>query len=262
MNLSISNLAWNESENDAIYNYIKENGFSGIEIAPKKIFSQFPDGIQEEIDTFRLQISTRYALEIASMQSIWFGCTENIFSSKQERTYLLDYTKKIIKFAEKLFCKNIVFGCPRNRAYTGILDYEIAFSFFYDLGCFAIEHNTVIALEANPLIYGTNFLNTTSDTIDFVKKVNCDGLKVNLDTGTIIQNNENITSYAGDFSLISHVHISEPNLELIQKRQLHNMIADMLRQNVYNNYVSIEMKYSNNIDKIKKVIRYIKSVFD
>jgi sugar phosphate isomerase/epimerase len=153
-----------------------------------------------------------------------------------------------------------VFGCPKNRAYPGRFDAETAHSFFYSLGSFALEHNTVLAIEANPVIYNTNFLNTTSEALDFVKKINCEGLKVNLDFGTIIQNNENIDDYSDDIFYINHIHISEPNLELIQKRSEHKKLADMLKEKCYSGYVSIEMK-NHDIEKVHETLLYVKSVF-
>ena len=43
--------------------------------------------------------------------------------------------------------------------------------FFNILGDYAKLKNTVIALEANPDIYGTNFINTTKEAFSFVKKL-------------------------------------------------------------------------------------------
>ena len=262
MKLSVSNIAWNESFNDTIYEYLAQEDYTGIEIAPKKIFPNFPDVNPDELIEFKNSINKKYHLIISSMQGIWYGITENIFSSAQERAFLLDYTKKIIISAEYLECKNIVFGCPKNRAFAGKLDNGIAESFFYELGCYAEKHNTVIALEPNPIIYNTNFLNTTKDVIDFISNANCYGLKINVDLGTIIYNNEKLDNIIDNITFINHVHISEPNLEHIQKRAIHEELALILRDNKYKNYVSIEMKEQNNINKVMDVIKYIKSIFN
>lgn len=50
-----------------------------------------------------------------SMQSIWYGRTEKLFGTEEERNLLLDYTKSAVDFAAAIGCKNLVFGCPKNR---------------------------------------------------------------------------------------------------------------------------------------------------
>jgi sugar phosphate isomerase/epimerase len=261
MKLAISNLAWDMTNNDDIYKYLNETEFKGIEIAPAKLFKNFPLEQIEEAAEYADTIKPKYNLEIASFQSIWFGRDENIFSSDNERQILLAHTKKVIIFAEQMHCKNIVFGCPKNRAYTGVLDFNIACAFFNEIGSFAEQHNTVIALEPNPVIYNTNFLNTTDEALAFVKKISCPGLKINLDLGTVIYNKEDIAKIFKDISLVNHIHISEPYLSLIQKRELHGEIAHLINTSGYNNWISIEMKMQANISDVKNTVQYVKSIF-
>jgi len=85
---------------------------------------------------------------------------------------------------------------------------------------------------------------------------------VNIDLGTIIQNNENIDQVIDDIDLVNHIHISEPNLEIIKNRKLHKDLSRKLKNNNYDKYVSIEMKMQENIEEVKKTIIYIKEVFN
>ena len=80
-----------------------------------------------------------------------------------------------------------------------------------------------------------------------------------MDLGTILQNEESLEEI--DFDNINHIHISEPNLEIIQKRVLHTKLANILKEKEYKNYISIEMKRCDSLDDVKKVMQYVRGVF-
>ena len=191
------------------------------------------------------------------MQSIWYGVSEEIFGTEQEREKLIFYTKRAIDFAEIIGCRNLVFGCPRNRIFPEDGDMDIAIKFFKLLGDYAFEHNTVIAMEANPPIYNTNFINRTEDAINLIRKVESRGFLLNLDVGTMIENNENVEFLEKNVHLINHVHISEPGLKPIQKRRLHNELVEMLKVGGYQRFISIEVGRQDNITKIEKMLEYM-----
>lgn len=261
MKLSISNIAWNESKDLEIYNLMREHSYGYLEIAPTRIFPIEPYNNIELAAGWAKNLLNKYNLKISSMQSIWYGRTENIFCSERERNMLIEYTKKAIDFAEAIGCKNLVFGCPKNRKFSENTNTDIAMPFFEAIGNYAYEHNTVIGLEANPKIYDTNYINTTDEAIKLIKQVNSPGFKLNLDIGTIIANNEEIEILEENMNLINHVHISEPYLEPIKNRTLHKYIAEMLKHNNYNGCISIEMKNGLTVLEISKIMEYVKNLF-
>ena len=158
-------------------------------------------------------------------------------------------------------CKNLVFGCPRNRIVNDIeKDYKIASEFFKEIGDYCLSKDVYFAIEPNPEIYNTNFIITTLEAINLVKELNNPGIRINLDMGTMIQNNEEINILEDNINLINHVHISEPNLEYIKPRPIHSKLIKLLKANKYNGYISIEMKNQNNIQAIKNVIDYVKKL--
>lgn len=260
--LSISNIAWAKEYDNEIYQFISDNGFTGLEVAPTKIIEENPYDNLNLAKTFADEIKEKYNLDICSIQSILFGKTEKLFGSNEERQKLFDYTKKAIDFASAINCHNVVFGSPKNRIMENKEQYQIAVKFFNELGNYATQKNTTISIEANPIIYGTNFINTTEQAFQLVKELKNRGFMINIDFGTIIENNENIDLIIKNIELVNHIHISEPNLVLIKKRKLHQEFANKLKQTSYNKFVSIEMKNTNNINYIKSTIKYIKGVFD
>ncbi|HRE77845.1 MAG TPA: sugar phosphate isomerase/epimerase family protein [Flavobacterium sp.] len=261
MKLSISNIAWSAEEDFEMYDFLKKVNFSGLEIAPTRIFQENPYEKLNEATEFSMRLKKTYQLEISSMQSICFGKNEAIFSSEEERKLISDYIKKSIDFAQSIGCKNLVFGSPKNRV-IGENQNQIAIDFFKELGNYATSKDTILALEPNPEIYGTNFINTTNQAFDFVKQIDSDGLKVNFDFGTFLYNEEKLNDIEKNIQWINHIHISEPYLELIQKREIHEELINMLIKNEYTNYVSIEMKNLNSLESVKNTILYLKQLSD
>jgi sugar phosphate isomerase/epimerase len=264
MKLSISNIAWLKESDVKVFDFLCQNNFTAIEIAPTRLFSNNPYNYITEAKNYAQQLKNSYNLTISSMQSIWYGLNESIFGTNIERQKLLDYTKQAINFAIALNCPNIVFGCPKNRNIPDNLintDYLPAVkSFFNELGNYAISHNTTIAIEPNPVIYNANFINTTSEAFGFCKALNNSGIKVNIDLGTIIYNNEDINILKDDINLVNNIHISEPHLAVIEERTLHKNLIKVLRSLNYNKFISIEMANTNNIEVVKKTILYLKEL--
>ncbi|SOC04152.1 sugar phosphate isomerase/epimerase family protein [Pseudobutyrivibrio ruminis] len=261
MHLSISNIGWTVENDNKIYEMMRENGFDGVEIAPTRIILEAPYDHLNEASNWKKELKNKYGFEISSMQSIWFGRSEKLFGTEEEREALLSYTKKAIDFAETIGCKNLVFGCPRNRNFPENGNMDVAVSFFKELGDYAYAHNTVLAMEANPPIYNTNFVNTTAQAIDLIKQVDSKGFLLNLDMGTMIENNESIDVLKDNIRFINHVHVSEPGLKPIEKRDIHKELAQLLKEKGYDKYVSIEVGKQEDVEKLADMMEYVKEIF-
>ncbi len=316
MKLAVSNIAWGPEQDEAVYSLMKKYGYAGLEIAPTRIFPDSPYGKLREARVWAEGMKVRYGLAVPSMQSVWYGRREKLFGSGEDRKVLLDYTKKAIDFAAAVGCRNLVFGCPSNRAVPDGMPMEevnrIAEGFFRDIGSYAApegnfrdsgecttaedtfrdigsyaaaeetfrdnggctapkgtfknggsaEPNGItIGLEANPQIYGTNYINTTREALELIRRVNSLGFRLNLDVGTMVQNGESVRELAGSVGLISHVHISEPGLKPIMARDLHRQLRELLEKEEYGGYISIEMGRQEDISVIENAMKYVKDVF-
>lgn len=255
MKVSISNIAWGQEYDEEMYHFLQNNKVNGIEIAPTRIFPENPYEKLQEAGEYRKRMSEQYGLEVSSMQSIWYGRKEKIFADEKQREALIEYTKHAFEFANVLQCKNLVFGCPGNRNINSEDDLKIAEEFFEKLGELAKHENTVLALEANPPIYNTNFLNTTTETYEMVKRIQSSGIKVNYDFGTVLQNKEDISELRQMLPEINHIHISEPHLAEINYSVLHEEMIKLLKEQEYDRYVSIEMKNLKDVEKVKSIVK-------
>ena len=261
MKLSISNIGWGPEQDATVYDLMKKYGYSGLEIAPSRIFPAAPYDRPEDAGKWSLDLKNRHGFSIPSMQSIWFGREETIFGPAEEREFLLEYTKKAIDFAAAVGCGNLVFGCPRNRRLPESADPKPAVAFFKEMGEYAAAKGTVIGMEANPPIYNTNYINDTKAALRLIEEVGSDGFKLNLDVGAMIENDESAHELKGHTALINHVHISEPGLKLVVKRKLHEQLRDLLLEEKYRGFVSIEMGRTDNPRVIENTLAYVKEIF-
>lgn len=261
MKLSISNIGWQRDEDAIVYEWMKQSGYSGLEIAPTRIFPEQPYDKLKEASVWAGKMKQEHSFTVPSMQSIWFGRQEKLFGVMEERQVLLDYTKKAVDFAQAIGCKNLVFGCPRNRNLPVGADPEWAVSFFREIGDYAAACGTVIGMEANPPIYHTNYINDTVSALNLVERVDSKGFLLNLDVGTMIYNGEDMDELRGKVCFINHVHISEPQLKPIEKRVCHKQLYKVLDAECYQGYVSVEMGRTDNLCNIEKALQYTKEIF-
>ena len=114
LKLAISNIAWDKADDEAVYAAMQQNGFTGLEIAPTRIFPEYPYENLTGAALFGGYLLNRWGFHVPSMQSIWYGQTGNIFNPA-DAEHLLDYTAEAFQFAHSLNCPSLVFGCPKNR---------------------------------------------------------------------------------------------------------------------------------------------------
>ncbi|MBN1331478.1 sugar phosphate isomerase/epimerase [Candidatus Dojkabacteria bacterium] len=269
MNLAISNIAWENSENETVYNFMQENNFHGLEIAPTKVWGDISKVSKEELVDFERTLK-KYQICPVAMQSLLFGKPElNIWDREASRKKILQYLFDGIKITGDLGIRALVFGSPKNRIIPKGLKqneiHEIGGEFFGKLANFAENAGTNVCIEPNPAAYGTNFLNTTIEALDFVKKINHLNLKINIDSGTIALNKEDLSFFTlENIKYIGHVHISEPFLAPVDPTNTyHEKIHTCLREFNYKEWVSIEMKNleGNNIGSIKNAITFVRKLY-
>lgn len=259
--LAASNIAWGPESQDRVLSRMSELGFEGIEIAPTKIVPNHPYVHITEAQDALDRIHDEHGLSICSMQSIWYGRDESLFQAA-ERERLLEYTEKAMEYAHAIGCVNLVFGCPRNRNVPDGKQEADADGFFEACSAMAEKNGVIFALEANPRIYGTNFLNSTADVDAYLNRLAYPvGLGINLDLGAIIENGEGVEVIEQCLSHVSHIHISEPGLKPVQVRPEHRVLRDILEKEGYEGYVSLEMGQCDDDEVLLDSLQYLAEAF-
>lgn len=267
MKISISNIAWDEADDDRVYSILKKYNIYGLDIAPGRIFDRPLQIRENDGQNFVVHIN-KWGLTPVGMQSLLFGTDGlEMFGPTKEET--VAYLKKMMDYAYKVGITRLVFGSPKNRLIGNLNETKtkkLSQEIFYDLGNYAQNRNMIFCIEPNPTVYGADFVTNTLEGIELVKQVNNKGFRLHMDLGTIIINNEDVEDVImKGIGLTAHVHLSHPNLEqVIGLKEYHLRFKKALESNGYSGVVSIEMKNSmlkDNIQRIEETIAYISSIY-
>jgi len=251
MRLAISNIAWDVSEDESIAQLLKRYDIDAIDIAPGKYFPDPAKATEEDITRVRQWWASR-GIEITGMQALLFGTSGlNVFGAPEVQEALLMHLAAVCRIGAGLGATRIVFGSPKNRDRTGLSDEQveaISVPFFRRLGEIAQAHGVIICLEPNPVCYGANFMTTSAETAEVVRKIAHPAIRMQLDTGAIAINAEDpVAVLENCVSLIGHIHASEPEIApLGDKGADHVRVAACLRQLLPDNVVTIEMLATKN----------------
>lgn len=246
MRLSISNIAWQPEEDQRIATLLEQHQIDAIDIAPGKYFSSPELATKTEIMAVKQWWHER-GISIIGMQSLLFGTTGlNVFGDKASRLGLLARLQAIFRIAGILGATRLVFGSPRNRDRHSLSDQEAtdsAIQFFQQAANYAADEGVLLCLEPNPVCYGANFMTNSQETALVVKAVNHPALRMQLDTGAITINQEDVAQVLNSYAaLIGHVHASEPQLAPLGDNGTdHGQMAIALAQSLPKAIVTIEM---------------------
>ena len=264
MALSISNIAWNPNLDESVAELLCRHDVHCIDIAPGKYFNNLLEANTEEILSVKRFWNMR-RISIIGMQSLFYGTKGfNVFGE----TYLamLSYLDIICKTASILGARFLTFGSPKNRDRSGLSDSETldrALSFFYMAGKIAQNYSVVLCLEPNPKEYGANFLTTTKETYNFIKMLNHPCIKLQLDVGALILNNEENTVIDMFSDMIGHVHISEPQLKPVGTNQAEHILFSPTIRKLGSNK-TIEMLTTDTkdlLEEIEKSLVFVKKLY-
>lgn len=271
MKKTISNIAWEKNEDAAVVPLFAQYGFTGVDIAPSKIWADPLAATDADIAAVRAWWQER-GIAIAGAQSIHFGHPEfQMFQTEEQREQMLQFTARMIELCGKLGVSAIVFGSPKNRL-RGALSMEEALDsaelFFRRLGEVAAQNNTHVCIEPNATDYGCDFINTAAEGYALVKRVNHPGFRLHLDSGNMTMMKENcVNSIRRCFDVMQHFHLSEPQLGQVGIEPSpvdHAGIAGVLKELHYDKWVSVEMRggvQENNVRAVEQAMQFVSSVY-
>ncbi|MBB0025676.1 MULTISPECIES: sugar phosphate isomerase/epimerase [Ralstonia] len=215
MRISISNIAWDPSDDDDVATLLHRYQVDAIDIAPGKYFADVAVATSSEILAVREAWNQR-GIDILGMQALFFGRSGlNLFDVSSQAD-MLAHLAHVCRIAEGLGARSLVFGSPKCRD-RGALDEDtinaISTDFFRRAGDVAGRHGATLCLEPNPVRYGCNFMTTTKEAAEVVQRVNHPAVRLHLDTGTITINGEAPLQTLRQYgALVGYAHVSEPDL--------------------------------------------------
>lgn len=266
MKISYSNLSWNTDEDEDVVRLFKKHNIKGIELACSKIWENPTEVSAKKIKEYR-KFWNDSGISIVAITSLLYGNPELSLFNSTRKTFI--YLQKISKVAEILGAKVMMFGSPKNRIKGKLSNKnanEIAATFFYKLAEYTSKKDISIVIEPNPSIYGGDYILNFEEAIDLCKIVNHDYFGLNIDSGTIAYSSSDYTSIVKkSFKFGLHGHISEPFLKTIPGSITdHNAFSNALRNNLYKNWLSVEVALSNevnHIEEINKTLNFVSNMY-
>ena len=244
-NLVVSNICIKNMNQLQFACILKLYGITNVQIAPTTIISW--DIINPQFNNIDLSIFTNNNLSVYSFQSITYTLNHmNIFNENSSN--LLLHLKNVIDVASYNNVKILVFGCPRNRYILDTsLDNETTFiNFFKEVGSYCDNKNVTICIEPNSKKYNCNFLNTISEVGNIVNKINNNNIKMMVDLGNIIMEDDNIEDIYMYQDIIYNIDIAqEKMINFTNMHSKNHEFKNILKKINYNKKINLEMLLSS-----------------
>ncbi len=257
MQFAVSNIAWPYADRERAYETLNANGVTGLEIAPSLLFFSSDNPFKpsvKELNRVKIELA-EFGLSLVSMQSLHFRTPNaRLFGNEEESSLFVTALNCAVRLAEQLGIPNIVMGSPKQRIRPEWMSHRTAsgraIEVMMPAADLAQAAGVRLAVECNPSAYGTNFLTQPEETLRFVKEFNHPSITINFDIGSTFLTNTfpHIEKLIDDAaSAISHVHISEPFLEMAPADPIQTArVLRALKAIDYSRSISIEMRQSEN----------------
>ena len=244
MKLGISQLAFNTDEDfESFISILKENSILNIEIVFPKIISW------KNVDLIYLKkyINKLHKLgfNTLSTQSITYNTPLKSFCDES----FIEHISQISDLCKITNTKIMVLGAPKLR---DIYNESILINNFSKIDFYLKKNNQILCIEPNNSWHGGKFFLYLDEIVSFIKKGNFTNIKTMIDTHNIIKENKNpADEFIKYQEYISHVHVSEDNLDSFKVSNLHIELKNCLEKENYENLIVYETKICENIKEFK-----------
>jgi sugar phosphate isomerase/epimerase len=253
--LSITNLSWDVSDEEQIFNFLLDNSIKNIELSLTKKFGDWNNITELSLKKYKNYLKNNYDIKINSLQSLFYNIPYNLFDNNSE---FKSHFKKIINFADALEANYLVFGSPKNRKTNGKCINEcnqIFLETFTELANY--NKNIFIGIEPNPRYYNCEYLINYSEVSKIVKTINHPKIVPHLDFACVSLENEDYEYiYDSEKNKLMLIHVSVKDLKNINNDVKINKFFS--KNSINEKNFSIEMSNQSKkdiFDSIKYVLR-------
>jgi sugar phosphate isomerase/epimerase len=221
---------------------LRNNEIEHVEIAPSLIFPDYSAVTASQINEVKKYFSETN-ISISALQSIFYGRQELLVLQDEYFKESVEHLRNIIRLTADLGSNLIVFGSPKNRVKKSLSTREanmrlskIFFEVSEDLNRFGVD----ISIEPNARKYGADYLNSYRQCLDFLDFCNFSKLKPQIDIGCQVAENDDVIT-AIEARIPHHVHLSNTNLNSIEKDSIVEEVCLKLSDLKYEGYLTVEM---------------------
>ena len=247
MRLSVSDIAWDPSEDQDALKELARLGVDGVEIAPTIVWPGWEGANVDNAMRYRHRVADA-GLVCSSVQAILFGRRGlSLFGDESEFQTLQEHMALIADISAALGARVAVFGSPANRR-RGELSAETAMQIATErlraIGDIFAGATSLLCIEPNPPEYGCDFITTAEEAVELARLVDSDGFGVHLDAGALILSGGDLEgSIRQTAPVLEHFHISQPNLLAFDTHDpRHFVLGAALRTVRYKGWRSIELR--------------------
>ena len=245
MRYSISNIAWDQSEESIVFPFLRSIGITGIEVAPTKIWSDWR-GLDEGAARAYARKLCSEGFMTPSIQAIFFGTRFGSIFESSNHAPILNHLSLVADLAAEMVAPTVIFGSPNMRrlGYPAPRNARLQVLALLRAAARIFHHNGVtLCLEACAKSYDCDFVNTHTELLALISEIDEPGFGLHIDSGNLYETDEHLTDILGAGVPIQHFHLSEPGLQGFEPAVApHTDNLALLRQAKYPNWVSIEMR--------------------
>jgi hydroxypyruvate isomerase len=244
-NLCVSNICIKKISNFQFSNILKLYGIQNIQVAPTTIIDNW-----DKLKNIDLSVFKNCGLNVYSFQSITYMLNNlNIFDVETSEK-LYSHLTNVIDVSIHNNIKVLVFGCPKNRS---VLNDDTDYNnneficFFMKIGDYCLNKDITICIEPNSKKYNCNYINTIEEAGYIVEKINKPNIKMMVDIGNVIMENDNLSMMYKYQNIICNIDVSEENMKPFQSsNQMHEKFKNILSEINYKKSVNLEMLIQEN----------------
>ena len=233
---------------------ISKLGYDGIELGIRNPDSVKANQLVALLKQLRLEISA-----IGTGQAYLDDDLSLTDSNIKIRKQAVERIKKHISLARVLESQ-VIIGLIRGKKQGSLKkSLKLLLSSIKSICDYSVRNNVVITIE--PLNrYETDLLNSAEEAIDFIKQVNCNKLKLLLDTFHMnIEEKDMLQTVNKTSKYISHIHFADNTRRCPGEGSIDfKSIVGLLKKNDYQGYISGEMLPEPSADYCMK--RFIKNL--
>lgn len=243
---------------------LKLFGIKNVQIAPTTLIQDWSN-----INKIKFDDYINNNINVYSFQSITFGLqNQNIFD-ENTRDKLMAHLKIVLDCAINYNIKVVVFGCPKNRKILNFdsnsIDDTFAY-FFRELGDYIGDNDLKICIENNSKVYECNYLNTIAEVGKIVKKINHKNIKMMVDIGNAVMENDSLEDIYKFSDVIYNIDIALPKMDYLSS--IHNKNINyflyILNRIQYNGNKNLEMLIKEETPELEleKIVGSIKNFIE
>lgn len=254
MNLALSNFAWDNDESKVIFKTLKNNDIDNIECVLTKIKS-WDDLTIDDIKNYKKELKKQKIIPY-SIQSLFYNVnTDNLCNNEKN----IPHIKRLIEYSKILGIKILVLGSPNLRKKINNWE-KLIVEFFNEVDSLLKDTDIKLLIEPNSKVYNGEYFFKVSEIVEFINKYKFKNILTMIDThNSVLENKNPNIEYANYYKYIKHIHISEPNLKVIEDNEFHKDFSNTLKKNNYNGVITYEVlkcdEIINNISTFSKIYK-------